>query len=68
MKPFLGMFSSLPEDGTEEKHRKDEKKADVFLTYCTNTVLAKKEVTDLKIIRRPEALSVGADYRSCSQE
>lgn len=39
-----------------------EKRADVFLTYCTNTVLAQKQVTDLKIIKIPEALSVGADY------
>jgi molybdate transport system substrate-binding protein len=39
-----------------------EKKADVFLTYCTNAVLARKEVQTLKIIRIPEALSVGADY------
>jgi ABC-type molybdate transport system substrate-binding protein len=40
----------------------DEKKADVFLTYCTNAVLAQKEVPNLKIIKIPEALSVGADY------
>ncbi len=39
-----------------------EKKADVFLTYCTNAVLARKEVQTLKIIRIPEELSVGADY------
>ena len=39
-----------------------EKKADVFLTYCTNAVLAQKEVNALKIVRIPEALSVGADY------
>ena len=39
-----------------------EKKADVFLTYCTNAVLAQKDVPNLKIIRIPEALSVGADY------
>jgi molybdate transport system substrate-binding protein len=39
-----------------------EKKADVFLTYCTNAVLAQKEVQALKIIRIPEELSVGADY------
>ncbi|MBU1343934.1 MAG: molybdate ABC transporter substrate-binding protein [Proteobacteria bacterium] len=39
-----------------------EKKADVFLTYCTNAVLAKKQVPDLKIIRTPGQLSVGADY------
>ncbi len=39
-----------------------EKKADVFLTYCTNAVLAQKEVPSLKIIRINDALSVGADY------
>ncbi len=39
-----------------------DKKADVFLTYCTNAVLAQKEVPDLKIIKIPEELSVGADY------
>jgi molybdate transport system substrate-binding protein len=38
-----------------------EQKADIFLTYCTNAVLAQKEVQALKIIRIPEALSVGAD-------
>ena len=37
-------------------------KADVFLTYCTNAVLARKEVPDLQIVQIPEALSVGADY------
>jgi ABC-type molybdate transport system substrate-binding protein len=39
-----------------------EKKADVFLTYCTNAFLAKKEVPDLKIIAIPGDLAVGADY------
>ena len=39
-----------------------EKKADVFLTYCTNAVLARKEVQALNIVRIPEDLSVGADY------
>ncbi len=39
-----------------------EKKADVFLTYCTNAVLAQKEVQALKIIKINKALSVGADY------
>lgn len=40
----------------------DEKKADLFLTYCTNTVMAKKEVAGLKIITIPQELAVGADY------
>lgn len=39
-----------------------EKKADVFLTYCTNALLAQKEVQSLKIVKIPEDLSVGADY------
>jgi molybdate transport system substrate-binding protein len=38
------------------------KKADIFLTYCTNAVLAKREVPNLNIIKIPEELSVGADY------
>lgn len=39
-----------------------EKKADIFLTYCTNAVLAQKDTPELKIVQVPEALSVGADY------
>lgn len=39
-----------------------EKKAEVFLTYCTNAVLAQKEVPALKIVKIDETLSVGADY------
>ena len=39
-----------------------DKKADVFLTYCTNAVLAAKDTPHLKIVRIPEELSVGADY------
>ncbi len=40
----------------------DSAQADVFLTYCTNAVLARKEVPELQIVQIPEALSVGADY------
>ena len=40
----------------------ENKRADVFLTYCTNAVLAQKEVSGLQIITVPDALSVGADY------
>lgn len=40
----------------------DSDQADVFLTYCTNAVLARKEVPDLQIVQIPKALSVGADY------
>jgi molybdenum ABC transporter molybdate-binding protein len=37
-------------------------KADVFLTYCTNAVLAQREVSTLDIVQLPEGLAVAADY------
>lgn len=38
------------------------KRADIFLTYCTNAVLAQKEVANLQIIPITGDLAVGADY------
>lgn len=40
----------------------EEKKADLFLNYCTNGVLAQKEVPALQVVDIPEKLAVGADY------
>lgn len=40
----------------------ENKRADVFLTYCTNAVLAQKEVNDLQIVQMPAPLAVGANY------
>lgn len=40
----------------------EQGKADIFLTYCTNALLAQKEVPSLKIVHVPEALAVGAEY------
>lgn len=40
----------------------NENKADIFLTYCTNAVLAKKEAPTLQVINVPANLSVGANY------
>ena len=37
-------------------------KADIFLTYCTNAVLARKEVPALQILQIAPELNVGADY------
>jgi len=37
-------------------------RADLFLTYCTNAVLAQREVPGLQIVRIPPELAVGADY------
>lgn len=39
-----------------------EGKADIFLTYCTNAVLAKADTPSLRIVEVPQALAVGADY------
>ena len=39
-----------------------EKKADVFLTYCTNAILAAQESPGLKVGQLPQALAVGAEY------
>lgn len=36
--------------------------ADVFLTYCTNAVLARRDVPGLLIVEVPPSLSVGANY------
>jgi ABC-type molybdate transport system substrate-binding protein len=36
--------------------------ADIFLTYCTNALAAKKENAALVIVPVPAALAVGADY------
>jgi molybdate transport system substrate-binding protein len=37
-------------------------KADVFLTYCTNAVLARQDVPGLDIVEIPPELNVGAEY------
>jgi molybdate transport system substrate-binding protein len=54
--------ATAPEGRNQYGWVMDEKKADVFLTYCTNAVLARKEVSNLQIIRIPADLAVGADY------
>nr|WP_223296299.1 molybdate ABC transporter substrate-binding protein [Shewanella halifaxensis] len=40
----------------------ENKRADLFLTYCTNAVLAQKEVKDLQVVQMPAPLAVGANY------
>ncbi len=39
-----------------------EQRADIFLTYCTNAVLARQDTPELQMIRLPANLAVGADY------
>jgi molybdate transport system substrate-binding protein len=45
-------YGKYLEDGT----------ADIFLTYCTNTVLATREVPGLQTVQLPPALAVSAEY------
>jgi ABC-type molybdate transport system substrate-binding protein len=39
-----------------------EGRADIFLTYCTNALVARKENPGQQIVQLPDALAVGADY------
>jgi molybdate transport system substrate-binding protein len=39
-----------------------ERKADIFLTYCTAALQARQENAALRIVEVPAALAVGADY------
>ena len=39
-----------------------ERKADIFLTYCTNAIVAVREVDGARMIAIGEPLAVGADY------
>lgn len=39
-----------------------ERKADIFLTYCTNALVAQKENPGQYSVALPDALAVGADY------
>jgi molybdenum ABC transporter molybdate-binding protein len=39
-----------------------EGRADIFLTYCTNALVARQENTGQQIVELPDNLSVGADY------
>ena len=58
-----GADSALPPDGRNAYAWViDSGQADLFLTYCTNAVLAKKELPELQIVQIPAPLSVGADY------
>lgn len=39
-----------------------EGQADIFITYCTNTLIAVAEQPGLKSVAVPDAINVGADY------
>lgn len=51
-----------PKDRTIYAALVAERKADIFLTYCTNAALARKEEPALSIVALPQDLAVGAEY------
>ncbi|WP_292362062.1 MULTISPECIES: molybdate ABC transporter substrate-binding protein [unclassified Methylophaga] len=51
-----------PENQNQYAWVMQQNNVDVFLTYCTNAVLAQQELPELQIIQLPENLSVGAEY------
>jgi molybdate transport system substrate-binding protein len=51
-----------PRDRTVYAQLMADNKVDIFITYCTNAVLAASEVPGLRTVHIPEALAVGGDY------
>jgi molybdate transport system substrate-binding protein len=51
-----------PRDRTAYGKLMEERAADVFLTYCTNALLAQREVPKLVMVQLPDALAVQAVY------
>ncbi len=51
-----------PPDRTAYGWHMAEGHADIFITYCTNALAARKEIPGLQSIALPPALTVGADY------
>jgi molybdate transport system substrate-binding protein len=51
-----------PSDRNQYAWIMDTGKADLFLTYCTNAVLARKDLPSLHSVPVPAELDVGADY------
>lgn len=51
-----------PAGRTVYAHLMEQRLADVFLTYCTNAIVAARQVPGLQVVTIPPALAVGADY------
>lgn len=54
--------AKAPEGRNQYAWVMEQKRADVFLTYCTNAVLAQREVAGLQMVQIDAQLAVGADY------
>ena len=51
-----------PAAGSVYAHLLGNGDADLFLTYCTNAIVAHDENAKLEVVRLPEDLAVGAEY------
>lgn len=51
-----------PDDRSADAWHLDEDRAEIFLTYCTNAIAARKQVPEPEIVRIPERLTVSAEY------
>lgn len=51
-----------PENQNQYAWTMQQNNVDVFLTYCTNAVLAQQELPELQIIQLPYNFAVGAEY------
>jgi molybdate transport system substrate-binding protein len=51
-----------PKDRSQYGKLVEDGAADVFLTYCTNALQARKEVPAEQVVAIPDDLNVGADY------
>ena len=51
-----------PKDRSQYGKLVEDGAADIFLTYCTNALQARKEVPAQQVITIPDDLNVGADY------
>jgi molybdate transport system substrate-binding protein len=54
--------AKAPEGRNQYAWVMEQQKADIFLTYCTNAVLAQREVAGLQMVQIDSQLAVGADY------
>ena len=57
-----GPSSAQPPAGNVYGWHVAEGRADIFLTYCTNAVVAQREHPGQQIVALPDPLAVGADY------
>jgi ABC-type molybdate transport system substrate-binding protein len=61
---LVGAADSIqpPKDRSAYSWHLAEGRADIFLTYCTNGIVARSEVPGIGVVAMPPGLAVGAEY------